>query len=202
MNPEETEIPPKKLSRRQFLTGAAAGTFVAVLSSACQSKSPEAPSTPESVTGQLKNQLESAFAAAGENLAVGMVEEQFPGYLISEGNTPFFCLPTGGSEQENPYQVGFLKSNERLFLHHRVVTVNKENQGKEAWNVLLFNREQGLPDEWEFTKIGGWDEKKMDEQLKKNKDYLINVNGQLALFCFDGPETERINQTPGEPIFP
>ncbi len=202
MDTEETEAPAQRLTRRQFLKRAAVGTATAVLASACKPKSPEAVSISESVTSQLKNQLESAFATAGENLAVGMVEEQFPGYTISEGNIPFFCLPSGGEGKESPYQVGYLKAGEGIFLHHRVVTVDKANQEKGVWNVLLFDREQGLPDKWEFIKIGGWDENRMSKQLETNKEYLINVNNQLALFCFDGAETERISRIASEPIAP
>ena len=204
MNTEEAEATSEGLTRKQFLkgAGAVAGAFTAVLLSACKPQKPEAAPTSEPVTSQLKNQLESAFTTAKENLAVGKVAEQFPGYMVSEGNVSFFCLPVGGGEQENPYQVGFLKVGEHVFLNLQVVTVNKETKRREVWNVLLFSQEQGLPNKWEFVEIDGWDKEKMDERLKKNADCLVNVNGRLALFCFDGPETKRINQTPGEPILP
>jgi len=200
---EEVETPSKK-TRREFLKGASASaaSVAAILSSACKPRKPETSPAPEPITIQLKNQLESIFATTKENLAVGKVAEQFPGYMVSEGNVPFFCLPARGSDQENPYQVGFLKAGEHVFLNLQVVTIDKESKIKEVWNVLLFNKEQGLPDKWEFVKIGGWDENRMDEQLKKNADYLVGVNGRLALFSFDSSETERINQAPSEPILP
>jgi hypothetical protein len=191
-----------RVSRKDFLRVAALGAGALTLGeilSACGFKSSEPSSVPESPENQLGSRLKKALDETKQNsgsLVVDGITKKTGDLSSYAVETPVLCLPIGG-DQQNQFQLGFLKAGAEVSSSYLAYLVNhQEGQEKyEAWDVLLVDLEEDLKNSWEFGKIGEWDEKRLAQAVAQNKDHLVEFEGRVALFCFNGEETQKKNET-------
>jgi hypothetical protein len=191
-----------RVSRRDFLKIAALGAGAVTLGgalSSCGLKPSEPISPAESPENQLGYCLQEALAKteeAGEGLVVDGIAKKTGDLFSYAVETPVLCLPIGG-DQRNQFQLGFLKAGAEVSSSYLAFLINRQG-GKEkyeVWDVLLVDLKEDLKNSWEFGKIGGWDEKRLTEGIAQNKDHLVEFGDRIALFCFNGEETQKKNQT-------
>ncbi len=191
-----------KVSRRDFLKISAAGagflTLGGVLSS-CGFKPSETTPPSESLENQLGYRLKEALnktKEASEGLVVDGIAKKTGDLSSYAVETPVLCLPIGG-DQRNQFQLGFLKAGAEVSSSYLAYLVNRQ-EGKEkyeVWDVLLVDLKADFKNSWEFGKVGGWDENRLTEAVAQNKDHLVEFEGRIALFCFNGEETQKKNET-------
>ena len=201
------EVKPEqpKVTRRQFVKGAALGAAAAVAASAtsCLPSPKETVPAPESITAEVEKKLRASLERVDSNIKIERVLELGGAYLDTKEGLPVSCLPVSGdTSQESPYTIGYFKGGLTLIPSFQV-TLN--NRGRtELWEILISGYDweknqldEALLDRFEFEKIPAWSQDGLEQILSRNNasQLLVEVDKQqVALFCFNGILTQRANE--------